>query len=75
MMRFVETSAFTGRITVLLTDDDYRELQVALMGRPELGSVMPRTGGARKVRWRQSGRGKGKRAGVRVIYYWDGHSE
>ena len=32
---------------------------------------MPETGGVRKLRW--SARGKGKRGGVRVIYYF--HSE
>ena len=36
--------------------------------RPEQGSVIPGTGGLRKVRWRV--KGKGKRGGLRVIYYW-----
>ena len=31
---------------------------------------MPRTGGFRKLRWSDSRRGKGKRGGLRVIYYW-----
>ena len=75
MTRFRETSIFTNRITDLLSDDDYGELQWALILQPELGPVMPRCGGARKVRWGQSSRGKGKRGGIRVIYYWDGGSE
>jgi hypothetical protein len=73
MMRFVETSWFTDRITDLLTDDEYRELQVALILRPELGPVMKRTGGARKARWGY--RASGKRGGVRIIYYWDGKEQ
>lgn len=30
---------------------------------------MPGTGGFRKIRWRDTRRGKGKRGGLRVIYY------
>jgi mRNA-degrading endonuclease RelE of RelBE toxin-antitoxin system len=46
------------------------ELQAALVLRPELGDVIPDTGGLRKLRWGESKRGRGKRGGVRVIYYW-----
>jgi hypothetical protein len=49
-----------------LTDDEYRELQVALMESPESGNVIPGSGGVRKLRWRAPGRGK--RGGYRVIY-------
>ena len=31
---------------------------------------MPDTGGLRKVRFADARRGKGKRGGLRVIYYW-----
>jgi hypothetical protein len=48
-------------------------LQLALFLRPELGPVIPRSGGLRKVRWLL--RGTGKRGGARVIYYWDEPSE
>jgi len=75
MMRFKETSIFTEQITKLLGDDEYLELQWALILQPELGPVMPRCGGARKVRWGQVSRGKGKRGGIRVIYFWDADSE
>jgi hypothetical protein len=37
---------------------------------PDLGDVMPGTGGFRKLRWADSRRGKGRRGGLRVIYYW-----
>jgi hypothetical protein len=37
-------------------------------GRPDIGAIMVGSGGLRKVRWSISGRGK--RGGVRVIYYW-----
>jgi hypothetical protein len=67
-MRFVETPVFTEEITTLLADDEYRRLQVALCLRPEQGALIPGSGGLRKVRWAATGRGK--RGGVRIIYYW-----
>lgn len=36
----------------------------------DMGDLVANTGGLRKVRWSQQKRGKGKRGGVRVIYYW-----
>ena len=68
-MQFTETSIFTATIRDLLKDDEYRSLQVALLLRPEQGKIIPGTGGLRKVRW--GVRGRGKRGGCRVIYYWD----
>ena len=67
-MIIVETSVFTRRVMELLTDEAYRELQVALTNRSMSGAVIPGSGGLRKVRW--SPQGTGKRGGVRVIYYW-----
>jgi hypothetical protein len=40
------------------------------MENPELGDVMPGTGGFRKARWNDARRGKGKRGGLRIIYYY-----
>ena len=67
-MVIVETSIFTRQVQDLLTDDEYRKLQAALVNRPNLGALIRGTGGLRKVRWAIAG--KGKRAGVRVIFYW-----
>ena len=67
-MWFVETPVFTREIEKLLSDEEYRLLQLALLFRPEQGSVIPGTGGLRKLRWKQ--RGGGKRGGLRVVYYW-----
>ncbi len=36
---------------------------------PEAGDVIQGTGGFRKLRWLDQRRGKGKRGGLRVIYY------
>jgi len=67
-MRFVETPLFTAAIRRHLNDEQYRQLQIALMLRPEQGPVIQGSGGLRKVRWATTG--AGKRGGLRVIYYW-----
>ncbi len=67
-MRFVETTVFTKQIVSLLSDDEYRALQGALILRPEQGSRIRGSGGLRKMRWRA--KGSGKRGGIRIIYYW-----
>jgi len=68
-VRFVETPVFTRAVRRLLSDDDYRALQLALALRPEQGAVIKGSGGLRKVRWGAGGRGKS--GGIRVIYYWE----
>ncbi len=72
-MRFLETPIFTRTIVELLDDEDYRSLQRALLLRPELGPLLRGSGGLRKVRWSLPGRGK--RGGLRLLYFWDEASE
>lgn len=67
-MEIVETSIFTRQVTDILDDQEYNLLQLALIQRPDLGDIIPDTNGLRKVRWKVEGRGK--RGGIRVIYYW-----
>lgn len=67
-MVIIETSTFTRQVQKLLSDEEYKQLQFELINRPDLGPVIPGSGGLRKMRW--SYRGRGKRGGVRVIYYW-----
>jgi mRNA-degrading endonuclease RelE of RelBE toxin-antitoxin system len=64
----IETPVFTRQIDRLLSVRSYRDLQNYLVDDPKRGPVIPGTGGLRKVRWQGSGRGK--RGGIRVIYYW-----
>lgn len=66
-MRFVETPVFTAIVRELLSDDDDRALQSALLLRPEQGAIIPGAGGIRKLHWR--GQGRGKRGGLRLIYF------
>lgn len=67
---FFETSAFSCLRPDYLDEEAYRTLPLALMANPTMGDLMPRTGGFRKLRWPDSRRGKGKRGGLRMIYYW-----
>ncbi|MGV3653329.1 MAG: toxin [Noviherbaspirillum sp.] len=53
-------------------DDAFKGLQNALMKNPEAGSVIQGTGGLRKARYGDENRNRGKRGGLRVIYYWRG---
>ena len=66
-MLFIETPIFTEDVARLLVDDEYAELQRHLAVNPKAGPVIVGTGGLRKIRWKSAG--KGKRGGVRVIYY------
>jgi len=69
-MEFVEAPAFTRHLSRYLSDDGYRKLQAELSTNPELGDLMPGTGGFRKARWSDARRGKGRRGGLRIIYYF-----
>jgi hypothetical protein len=67
---FKELPAFSQFRADYLTDEGFRELQNALMENPLRGDVIEDTGGLRKVRFADPRRGKGKRGGLRVIYFW-----
>jgi hypothetical protein len=67
--QFVEAPAFARFREDYLDDDGFAELQRYLAGNPEAGDVVPGAGGIRKLRWKDARRGKGKRGGLRVIYY------
>jgi hypothetical protein len=67
VLTFIETSLFTRLLPQYLSDDEYVDLQQALLTTPDAGDVIPGSGGVRKLRWRVGARGK--RGGIRVIYY------
>ena len=66
-MIFIETRVFTRQVQELMSDDEYRALQLYLVENPDAGDVIQGAGGIRKVRVAASGHGK--RGGARVIYY------
>lgn len=67
---FVELPAFERYRPAYLDDDAFLALQNLLMERPDAGDLIPDAGGLRKLRFADERRGKGKRGGLRIIYYW-----
>jgi hypothetical protein len=67
MLHFIETQLFTRLVQEYLSDDEYVRLQQALIANPRIGDAIAGSGGVRKMRWRVVGRGK--RGGIRVVYF------
>jgi hypothetical protein len=67
-MVFVELTAFVHFREEHWTDEDLRALQRFLLVTPTAGDAIRGTHGLRKLRW--AVRGRGKRGGASVIYYW-----
>lgn len=67
MFTFIELHSFAAVRDRYLNGDDFAALQLFLVEHPDAGSVIPRSGGCRKLRW--AAQGRGKRGGVRVIYF------
>ena len=67
-MIFIEDDGFLKRRRGLVDDDELFALMDWMAIHPEAGKVIPGSGGLRKVRW--AAKGRGKRGGVRVIYFW-----
>jgi len=64
----VEMPEFAEHADKILSEGQRYELLLHIAEDPDCGAVIPGTGGVRKLRWGLSGRGK--RGGVRVIYYY-----
>lgn len=67
MFTFIELHPFAAVRDEYLSEDDFAVLQLFLVEHPDAGNVIPHSGGCRKLRWAAEGRGK--RGGVRVIYF------
>ncbi len=73
---FVELPAFERQRADYLDDDGFRRLQQDLLANPAAGDVIEGGGGLRKLRFGDARRARGKRGGLRVIYYfWTGGPE
>lgn len=72
-MIFIESILFTKYLDDYLEDEEYQVLQEFLIETPDAGVLIPGTGGLRKLRW--SLENKGKRGGIRIIYYWQVSNE
>ncbi len=67
---FIELPAFARHRGKYLDDEGLRRLQREMMATPLAGDVMEGRGGLRKLRFPDVRRGKGKRGGLRVTYFW-----
>ena len=67
MFAFIETKLFTRLFDEIFSDEDLARLQGFLIENPKVGDVVPGSGGGRKMGWGRPGRGK--RGGLRIIYY------
>lgn len=67
---FIELPAFQKHRNDDLDDELFRSFQLELLKNPEAGDLVEGMGGLRKIRFCDHRRGKGKRSGLRMIYYW-----
>ena len=67
---FVELPPFERWRQDYLTDEDYRALQNLFLVNPEAGGLIRGSGGLRKVRIEDKQRAKGRRGGLRILYYF-----
>ena len=70
MQTVAETPTFSRQAAKLFNEDEKRDLIDYLAGNPLAGDEIPGTGGVRKVRF--GAKGRGKRGGARVIYFYGG---
>lgn len=68
MITIIEFPSFLSHVGVSISVAERDELIDFLARQPDAGDEIPGTGGVRKLRW--GGKGKGKRGGLRVIYYF-----
>lgn len=71
MIQVKATPRFMRLAKKTITPEALQELTDTLALDPEQGAVIKDTGGIRKIRW-MTGKGSGKRGGLRVLYYVDG---
>lgn len=67
LYEFLELQPFDAVRDEIFSDVEFQAFQWHLCQNPEAGTVIPETGGCRKIRWHCQG--KGKRGGARIIYF------
>ena len=66
-LKFIELPSFTYALSQLKLGDDFlQELQNRILKDPDIGDIIPGSGGARKIRFKL--RNKGSQGGVRIVY-------
>lgn len=67
MLTVMETPAFQAQVAKIWTEDQRLDFIGWIANHPLADDVIPGADGARKVRW--AAQGRGKRSGVRVVYF------
>ena len=71
-MTVVETPLYLRKTAAPFDEEERAELAAYVAANPAAGDVIPEAGGVRKPRW--AAKGKGKRGGARIIYYYHDES-
>ena len=67
MLSIYETATFVAEAAKIWNTDERLEFFASIANDPEAGTVIPGSGGCRKMRWSRPG--MGKQGGARVIYF------
>ena len=67
-MEIFTTKTYERAVRKVTTPDVRKAMETAIAADPTAGPVIPGTGGIRKLRW--AGSGRGKRGGIRTIYFY-----
>ena len=67
-MQIFSTRTYERAVRKLLGDEARREMEEAIVAAPDAAPVIRGTGGIRKLRW--AGSGRGKRGGIRTVYFY-----
>jgi mRNA-degrading endonuclease RelE of RelBE toxin-antitoxin system len=68
LITVAETAVFQRQAALVWGEDERLAFIDFIAATPDAGDLIPDTGGLRKVRWSRPGRGK--RGGVRIIYFF-----
>ena len=67
-MQVFSTRTYERAVRKLLGEEARREMENAIVADPDAAPVIRGTGGIRKLRW--AGSGRGKRGGIRTVYFY-----
>ena len=66
-MRIFTTRTYERAVRKLMSEVDRQKMEAAIIADPARTPLLRGTGGIRKLRW--TGSGRGKRGGIRTIYF------
>ena len=67
-MQLYFTRTYERAVRKLLSEESRKEMEASIVAAPDAAPIIRGTGGIRKMRW--SGSGRGKRGGIRTIYFF-----